>query len=65
MNKPRNQLLKFFWLSLLDFYEKKKKKKKSKGTLRKKCLYLEFFWSVFSRIRTEYRLEMLQIWTQW
>ena len=45
--------------------KKKKKKKKSKGTLRKKCLYLEFFWSVFSRIRTEYRLEMLQIWTQW
>ena len=23
-------------------------------TLRKKCPYLEFFWSVFSRIRTEY-----------
>ena len=25
-----------------------------KGTLRQKCPYLEFFWSVFSRIRTEY-----------
>ena len=24
-------------------------------TLREKCLYLEFFWSVFSNIRTEYR----------
>ena len=24
------------------------------ATLRKKCPYLEFFWSVFSRIRTEY-----------
>ena len=23
-------------------------------TLRKKCPYLELFWSVFSRIRTEY-----------
>ena len=23
-------------------------------TLRKKCSYLELFWSVFSRIRTEY-----------
>ena len=23
-------------------------------TLREKCLYLEFFWPVFSRIRTEY-----------
>ena len=25
-----------------------------KQALRKKCPYLEFFWSVFSRIRTEY-----------
>ena len=25
-----------------------------KKTLRKKCPYLELFWSVFSRIRTEY-----------
>ena len=24
-------------------------------TLRKKCLYAELFWSVFSHIRTEYR----------
>ena len=24
-------------------------------SLRKTCLYLEFFWSAFSRIRTEYR----------
>ena len=23
-------------------------------SLRKKCPYLEFFWSIFSRIRTEY-----------
>ena len=23
-------------------------------TLRKKCPYLELFWSIFSRIRTEY-----------
>ena len=26
----------------------------NKQTLRKKCSYLELFWSVFSRIRTEY-----------
>ena len=26
-----------------------------KLSLRKKCPYSEFFWSVFSRIRTEYR----------
>ena len=26
-----------------------------KRTLRKRCPYLELFWSVFSRIRTEYR----------
>ena len=26
----------------------------TKSTLREKCLYSEFFWSVFSRIRTEY-----------
>ena len=26
----------------------------SKKPLREKCLYSEFFWSVFSRIRTEY-----------
>ena len=25
------------------------------GTLREKCLYSEFFWPVFSHIRTEYR----------
>ena len=25
-----------------------------RNTLRKKCPYLVFFWSVFSRIRTEY-----------
>ena len=24
-------------------------------TLREKCQYLEFFWSIFSRIRTKYR----------
>ena len=29
-------------------------------TLRKKCPYLELFWSTFSRIRTEYR-EILRI----
>ena len=29
-------------------------------SLRKKCPYLELFWSVFSRIRTEYR-EILRI----
>ena len=29
-------------------------------TLRENCLYLEFFWSPFFRIRTEYR-EILQI----
>ena len=27
--------------------------------LREKCLYSEFYWSVFSRIRTEYR----EIWS--
>ena len=26
----------------------------ARGALRKKCPYLELFWSVFSRIRTEY-----------
>ena len=26
-----------------------------KSSLRKKCLKMEFFWSVFSRIHTEYR----------
>ena len=25
-----------------------------KNTLRKKCPYLEFFWSAFSRIQTKY-----------
>ena len=30
-------------------------------TLREKCLYLELFWSVFSRIRTEYGPENLRI----
>ena len=33
-----------------------------------KVSYLEIFWSVFSRIRTEYRPEKLRIWTlftQW
>ena len=29
-------------------------KQKSKYTLREKCPYAEFFWSVFSRILTEY-----------
>ena len=28
--------------------------KASGGSLREKCPYTEFFWSVFSRIRTEY-----------
>ena len=32
----------------------------SDGSLREKCSYSEFFWSVFSRIRTEYR-EILHI----
>ena len=31
--------------------ESKEKNKEKKA----KCLYWEFFWSVFSRIRTEYR----------
>ena len=31
--------------------------------LREKCSYSELFWSVFSRIWTEYRLEKLRIWT--
>ena len=30
--------------------------------LREKCRYLEFFWSVFSRMQTEYG-EILRIWT--
>ena len=30
-------------------------RKIASGTLRKKCLYSELFWSVLSRIRTEYR----------
>ena len=33
-----------------------------------KCPYSEFFWSIFSRIRTEYRPERFQIqilFTQW
>ena len=29
--------------------------------LREKCLYSEYFWSVFSRIRTEYEPEKLRI----
>ena len=29
-------------------------KKKKKRSLRKKCPYSKFFWSVFSNIRTEY-----------
>ena len=29
-----------------------------KHTLRKKCLYSELFWSVFSRIRTEYEVSL-------
>ena len=28
--------------------------RKDWSSLREKCLYSEFFWSVFSRIRTEY-----------
>ena len=32
-------------------------------SLREKCPYLEIFWSVFSRIRTEYGPEKLRIWT--
>ena len=28
------------------------------STLCKKCPYLEFFWSVFSRIRTEYSVSL-------
>ena len=31
-------------------------------TLRGKCTYSEFFWSTFSRIRTEYGPEKLPIW---
>ena len=31
------------------------------GTLREKCPYSEFFWSVFSTIRTEYGPEKIQI----
>ena len=31
------------------------KEKFDNSTLRKKCPYSEFFWSIFSRIRTEYR----------
>ena len=31
------------------------------STFRKKCLYSEFFWFIFSRIWTEYGLEILQI----
>ena len=30
----------------------------SKSTLREKCPYSEFFWSVFSRIRTEYGVSL-------
>ena len=32
-----------------------------KLTLREKCPYLEFFWSVFSHIRTQYGPEKLRI----
>ena len=28
------------------------------GTLRKRCPYLELFWSAFSRIRTEYGVSL-------
>ena len=32
----------------------REQKQKSRHTLREKCPYEEFFWSVFSRILTEY-----------
>ena len=40
------------WTIKLDITEKTKSSLQE--TLRKKCLYSEFFWSVFSRICTEY-----------
>ena len=33
----------------------------AQAALREKCSYLEFFWSAFSRIRTEYGPEKLRI----
>ena len=42
----------YFWQHLLHEY--------SAWTLRKKCPYSELFWSVLSRIRTEYE-EILRI----
>ena len=40
----------------------------AQAALREKCPYLEFFWSAFSRIRTEYGPEKRRIrtlFTQW
>ena len=37
-----------------ELYKISIKKKALPFTLRKNCPYLELFWSVFSRIRTEY-----------
>ena len=36
------------------FYEKNSKFRKDTHSLREKCPYSEFFWSVFFRIWTEY-----------
>ena len=53
------QYLPFFsvWLSMLLQHKLvliSEQKHKSKYTLLEKCPYSEFFWSVFSRISTEY-----------
>ena len=53
------------WLHLLKNFLMEKKMKKRKACYRapslyEKCPYSEFFWSVFSRIRTEYRPEKLR-----
>ena len=48
-------------LSVIQFWDVKfRDYKYLKDALLKKYLYLELFWSIFSRIRTEYR-EILRI----
>ena len=50
----------YFTLFYVSVYICWDRKKAMEYTLHKKCPYLEFFWSIFSRIRTEYRPEKLQ-----
>ena len=40
---------------MLALFKLKNQKELCSYTLRKKCPYSELFWSVFSRIQTEYR----------